>query len=149
MYGMKIYLAAPFFNPEQRHRRDSVLGLCEDLGFVVWSPERDGIIVKSGEDTETLKKAFEMDIVAIDNCEVMVGITSGKDVGTLIEMGYAMAKKKCLVGFADDLGDRPFNLMIAQGCNAVARNLAELQEALEILRTRGVYYKAKFQGSVE
>jgi len=128
--GCRIYLASPFFSSDQIDRLLRVSKVLRQMGFKVWSAYEDGIVVSNKSKEEDMEKAFQENIKRIDECELVVGITDGKDMGTIFEMGYAYAKGKPIIGYAETLRDKPFNLMLARSCYGVAKNLEELRNVL-------------------
>jgi len=54
----------------------------------------------------------------IDECDIVIASTEGKDMGTLFECGYAFAKNKPVVYYAPNI--HKFNLMLAKSARAVA-----------------------------
>ena len=127
----RAYLASPFFNPEQIDRLKRVRIAIESIGLKVWDAYTNGIICKPDADKDMLKLAVDNNIDNIDRVGVMVVITDGKDMGSIFEAGYACAKDIPVYGFAETLGDRPFNVMLAGTFVGVAKTTGGLIEALQ------------------
>jgi hypothetical protein len=83
---MKVYLASPWFNAEQEERRLRVLNMLVSEGLDVFSP-KDDMLFKPGETTPL--QVVDANCDAIEECDAIVVITDGKDVGTMFEAGYA------------------------------------------------------------
>ena len=92
---MKIYLAGPFFNDQERQIIEKVRDILRSGGHEVFVPMEHFI-----PDGETLpnavwgKKVFDMDVEAINNCDIVYAVYHGhySDSGTAWEIGYAYAK---------------------------------------------------------
>lgn len=121
---MKIYLASPFFNDTE----NSFVTVAEDVlrsrGFDVFSPRENE--VRDTDEVGTPKWAedtFRHDVVAIDECDVVVMLYHGNysDSGTAWECGYAYATgKPIVIVHLQDLS----NLM----CHCSARANISLEE---------------------
>ena len=103
---MKIYLAGPFFNDEERSNIEKARDVLRERGFEVFVPMEHKI-----EDGENLpnavwaKKVFEMDKEAIYDCDVMVVLYYGlySDSGTAWEAGFGSCLgKKIVVVFCNE-----------------------------------------------
>ena len=110
---MKVYFASPFFNEEQVEREERLKKALRDLGFEVFSP-KEASKLNPNSNLKEQKETFEMNLKNIDDCDILFGVTDGKDMGTIWEAGFAYGINKPVVYFAETLGDNPFNLMLAQ-----------------------------------
>lgn len=89
---MKIYLAGPFFNPEERK-------LIEDLAQVLRDQKHDVFVPMEHfiEDGDMLsnhiwgQKVFQMDVDALTKSDVLIAVYHGhySDSGVAWEIGYA------------------------------------------------------------
>ena len=104
----------------------------------------------SDEAKDAQTNAFLGNLKAINEADVIVAITDGKDMGTIWESGYAFARKKPIIYYAETLGNNQFNLMLAKSGVAVCRNQTELKIALRREETYEVKdtYDA-YQGEIE
>jgi hypothetical protein len=109
----EIYLASPFFNPEQVEREEYVKEVLKIGGVNVFSP-KDNCFLPPNATHADQARVFKENYDAIDNSVAVVAITDGKDMGTIWEAGYAFAKGKPVIYFAETLGGNGFNLMLAQ-----------------------------------
>ena len=147
--GKKVYFAGPWFTMAQAEREQRLIKKLRDLGFEVFSPRESSNITGTFSDPKVQKATFEGNIVNIDNCDILFAVTDGKqgtctepdqagrpmsaiDAGTMIECGYAYClrrksgKAPVIVYYAETLGDRPFNLMLAQSADIVIKNYEDL-----------------------
>lgn len=138
----KFYLASPWFNEEQAKRLTEVENLLDQHNVSYFSP-RKNIVCPPNATPELRKEAFTANERGIENAEYVLAITDGKDVGTIWEMGYAHGVGTPVVGVALTLGDKPFNLMLAESCIATCRTMEEVEDF--IVNERAKY----FEGIIE
>ncbi|MCP8858410.1 nucleoside 2-deoxyribosyltransferase [Latilactobacillus fuchuensis] len=136
----QVYLAGPFFSPEQTKRLDQVATL------LAKNPTIDSsAIFRPGDHSypdaefgtfEWQTATFNIDIRQIDQADVVVAMLDYRheegltepDSGTMWECGYAVAHHKpvILVRYRDDL---PINLMLTGSATAIfngANDIANL-----------------------
>lgn len=143
---IKVYLAGPWFNPEQDEREQRVKKKLRDLGFEVFSP-RDETELKSDASEEDQRRVFDEDISGICNADLVFAITNGKDMGTLFECGYAYANHIPIVYFAEGLTGN-FNLMLAQSANIVYTSLDDI-DPLKICKCVNDGLIIPYKGAIE
>ncbi len=118
---MKIYLAGPLFTLAERRFNQELASAIQKLvkDIVIIFPQ-----VETGEMAELpdfVDKAFHFCIQSIDECDAVVGILDGADAdsGTCVELGYAHARNKPIIGVRTDFRlseDRGLNLMVSNIC---------------------------------
>ncbi|MCX7924113.1 MAG: nucleoside 2-deoxyribosyltransferase [Clostridia bacterium] len=108
-----IYFASPFFNTEQVEREEALKSILRGEGFKVFSP-KENCFLPPDSDNQAQKLIFMQNCNAIKDCFAVFAVTDGKDMGTVWEAGYAFGIKRPVVYFAETLGNRGFNLMLAQ-----------------------------------
>ncbi len=106
----KIYLAGPFFTQSERWLIEELKDTLEDFGQHVFSPLHD--VGTEG----SAKMIAEADLAGINRCKAMLAVVSGLDPGTLFEIGYARAKRKKVVVFAESLTDKDLLMLRGSGC---------------------------------
>lgn len=82
-------------------------------------------------------RIFKYCLKEIDNADVILAVMDGPDAdsGTCVELGYAYAKKKYIIGIRTDFRPSEYNgvnLMVAKSCNAVIKMTGQ-QKAVEHL----------------
>jgi len=121
---IKIYLAGPLFSLSERDfNRALAQGLRDRMpSCTVILPQEHAktIVGQRG----FVKNMFEYCITSIINCDVVVAVLDGPDVdaGTCVEIGYAYAHKKPIIGVRTDFRaseDRGVNLMVSNACTEV------------------------------
>ena len=152
--GKKVYFAGPWFTAAQAEREQRLIKKLRDLGFDVFSPRESSNITGSFADPAAQKSTFEGNIVNIDDCDVLFAVTDGKmgvctepdqdgrpmsaiDAGTMVECGYAYClrrksgKAPIIVYYAETLGNRGFNLMLAQSADIVITSYDDMDKLPE------------------
>ena len=134
----KIYIAAPLFNEMELKRNVEISNYLKSIGYEPYLPQDEaGLASEMIDDNnkfEINKKIFEMDIVGIKSCDILLFLLDGRvpDEGACVELGMAYAWGKKCVGYKTDsraldkTGDD--NLFI-EGCFGfkVAKSLNELE----------------------
>lgn len=123
-----VYLAGPWFNPEQMERLERVKDLLKFRGFKVFSP-KDEILFQPG--VTTPEEVLNANTEAILESDLVLVITDGKDVGTMFEAGFTHALCRRILYFWE-LPVGKFNIMLAS-TGDVARGWTELGLALDQL----------------
>jgi nucleoside 2-deoxyribosyltransferase len=124
MKNYNVYVAGPLFSLAERDFNNS---LVKALGKKV--PEIAFILPQiyaknvSGQN-DFIQNIFHYCIESIDKADVLLCILDGPDVdsGTCIEMGYAYARNKTIIGVrtdSRDSEDRGVNLMVSNVCHVM------------------------------
>lgn len=119
----KVYIAAPFFNPEQIQIVERIKEILSISGIEYFSP-KDVCLYEPGKDT---REILSMNCIAINNAPFIIVVTDGKDVGTMWEAGYAYSN--CIPIIYVWLGWKPelkFNLMLAASGKAAVNTFTDL-----------------------
>lgn len=123
-----VYLASPFFKPDQVEREEAVKKILRDRGLTVFSPKENCFLPPTAG-LQDQRKVFQDNVDAIERCRVVLAITDGKDIGTIWEAGYAFGIGIPVIYFAETLGPYGFNLMLAQSGRMVILNREDLKTA--------------------
>ena len=141
---MKVYFASPFFNEEQVEREERLKKALRDLGFEVFSPKEASKLTPNSNLKEQ-KETFEMNLKNIDDCDILFGVTDGKDMGTIWECGYANGlnrirnNKIIIVYYCETLGYNQFNLMLARSADVVVTDFNDIKNLKELIEKGNVY----------
>lgn len=92
----RVYLAAPFFDLGQRWIVEEARSLLLDMGVDVFSPLHD---VGSGPGHIVAPK----DIAGLERADAVLALLNGADVGTVFEVGYAVARGLPVVALAQNM----------------------------------------------
>ncbi len=136
---MIIYLAGPLFSlAERRFNEEFAKALERSLvPSMVILPQDHA--AKIGEASGFAERMYCFALDAINHSDVVVAILDGadSDAGTCIEIGYAKAKSKLIIGVRTDFRsgeDRGLNLMVSNICShlvirsSTSTSLEELAE---------------------
>lgn len=122
----KIYLAGGWFSPEQEEEHTRIYNLIKDE-YDVFNPKLASL-VKPDSTQDEMTQTFLGNLEAIRNADIVLVITDRKDIGTIWEAGYAYANQKPIVYYAETLGNKPFNLMLAKTGRVVINEIQLLFE---------------------
>ncbi len=112
--GRHLYLAAGFFNDEQRDLCHFVEAL-ETQSMPIYSPRSDGGVLTPSSTNDVVQEVFESNKVAISGAAIVLCVVDDFDPGVLWEMGYAHAKGIPSLAYSGIEG-RGLNVMLAGGC---------------------------------
>ncbi|WP_302175897.1 nucleoside 2-deoxyribosyltransferase [Limosilactobacillus ingluviei] len=131
---MRIYLAGPFFSPEQIARIEKVEAALRQNPTVdsFFSPrqsdENDAPSAEVGSPAWA-KQIFAKDVAEIDQADTLVVVAdyvhANVDSGTAFEVGYGYHAHKPLI-ILQELADEPLNLMIGQAAHYYTQSIASL-----------------------
>ena len=127
MNNLYVYIAAPWFTPDQAERLEEVKEVLDVLCIEYYSPKDDCLYVPG--DT-TPQEVLRANLEGIDKSDFIVCVTDGKDVGTIWEAGYAYQKVGILYVWFTGTKEQKFNLMLA-ATGDVVRNKDQLVRALK------------------
>jgi nucleoside 2-deoxyribosyltransferase len=122
-----IYIAGPFFNPEQTTLINNIRFIIEELDLKFFSPKDECMFVPG---VTTPEQVLDVNMQALEKTNLLVCVTDGKDPGTMFEAGYCHAKGIPIIYIW--LSGKPgqkFNLMLGAS-GSVVRNLIQLRDAL-------------------
>lgn len=121
---VNIYIAGPLFSVAERHfnRKLSDALKAQIANCTVSLPQEyaSTIVGQPG----FLENVFDYSLKSILNSDAVVAILDGPDVdaGTCVEIGYAYAHKKPIIGVRTDFRaseDKGVNLMVSNACTEV------------------------------
>ena len=116
---MKIYLARPFFNEEERGVYQAVITTLRKKGYDLFVPAEHEITNAWELSNQAWGEAvFGVDVLAINKCDVVIALNWGmySDSGTAWELGYAFALGKKTINVYV-LNNNTYSLMMTNGAN--------------------------------
>jgi nucleoside 2-deoxyribosyltransferase len=122
---MNIYLAGPLFTLAERRFNEELAAEMRRLlpGVSIFFPQDCDHDLQGKPDF--VSRLYRMLIEAIDRCDAVVAVLDGPDAdsGTCVEIGYAHAKGKPIIGIRTDFrdGDHGLNLMNVGACSALVK----------------------------
>jgi nucleoside 2-deoxyribosyltransferase len=131
---MRVYLAAPFFNPQQIkivEDVEEVLNQCQGI-LQYYSPRQSGIVLKDLPPAVRMaraKEVYDANIANMEWCDVIVAVVDGRDAGTFFEIGWGIAKGKIIITYtAKNYG---LNVMLQESVAAHVTNMFDLLTVLK------------------
>lgn len=104
-----VYFAAPFFCSSEKTQNILLIEALESAAINVFYPQRDGIIAKSEISggravNQVMRDVWLCDTSAIRDATVLMAVLDGRtiDEGVCVEIGYAAALSKKIVGYYSD-----------------------------------------------
>lgn len=144
----KLYLASGWFTPSQAERQERIYNLLKIIpNLEIFNPKLQSNLTNQ-KDSDKFQTVLDNNINAISDADIIVAITDEKDIGTLWECGFACAKEKAIIYYAETLGEKPFNLMLAK-TGLIAKNMSELKVLLEDEKTYIRQKKYRYGGIIE
>lgn len=109
--GRHVYLAAPFFNDEQRAVCDSIERTFAKVGLPLYSPRLDGGVLRPDSSQEIIKSTFNENVLSIRTASWILAVIDDFDPGTIWEMGAAFSLGVETLAFTS-VPDRGLNVML-------------------------------------
>jgi nucleoside 2-deoxyribosyltransferase len=108
-----VYLASPFFNPDQIRRVELLENLFEENDIPYFSPMRHQHFT---EDNKFDAKAiFDSNVKEVRHADVVIAVVDEKDTGTAWEIGMAYAlDKRVILVLCDTHTPNKTNIMLAE-----------------------------------
>jgi len=126
-----FYLAAPFFNDEQREVCQAIEDAAKNAGVRCFSPRRDAGVLRPDSSEFDRRAVFNHNLIGLRNSKYVLARIDDFDPGVLWEIGYAYALQVPIVAFSTVPG-RGLNLMLAQSAIGF---ISELSNVLLFLRS--------------
>lgn len=125
---MKIYIASPFFNKNERKNIQKAINILRDRGFELFVPMEH--FIPNGEqmsNNDWGKAVFNMDVNAIEECTHLVCLYYGlySDSGTAFECGLAYKKGIPIINVC--CNKKITSLMIMNGANLNLSSINDLK----------------------
>ncbi|WLT30928.1 PfkB family carbohydrate kinase [Geothrix sp. PMB-07] len=114
--GHKVYLAGPFFNIAQRWLVEETRDQLMKQGLNVFSPLHD-VGIGPGLDIA------EKDLRGLEECDRVLALLDGADLGTVFEIGYARKLGIPVIALVQQLTDEQLKMVLGSGCE-IAPDLA-------------------------
>jgi nucleoside 2-deoxyribosyltransferase len=130
---MKVYIASPLCEQDDRIFAEKIARLCEQEGFKTFLPHRDAGLFKDIKDIDRIAKH---DLKELYECDILIGILNGICVGagTAWEMGFMQALGKPVIGLKTDrkVNESIGNIsVIVAGNVKIVESIDELKDELK------------------
>jgi len=131
---MTIYLASPFFNPEQSCVVEKIENLMSETGLQFYSPRKDGVLMNmtSEERKNSTKRIFNRNVQEISSSSLVLAVIDGRDIGTIWEIGYAYGSRIPIITFSNH--GYGTNVMIKECVWAHVKGIDRLRDLLLIYK---------------
>lgn len=133
---MRIYLAAPFFTPQQLELVKNVEDALKIMRLEFYSPRTDGVLIDMSPEQKkaSTRRIFNKNVLEMTQSNLMLAVIDGRDTGTVWEIGFAYASGIPVITYSDQ--GYGVNVMIKECVWAHAKGLARLAEVLKIVKDR-------------
>ncbi|PZQ78273.1 MAG: nucleoside 2-deoxyribosyltransferase [Variovorax paradoxus] len=119
----KVYLAAPFFTLAQLWLVEQTRTQLQAFGLDVFSPYHD-VGVGSAD------KVVQADLAGLREADFVFAIMDGLDAGTLVEIGYALARDMQVVVYCENEGEEDLKMMAGSGCHLCTDYVSSIYRAV-------------------
>lgn len=140
---ISVYIAAPFFNPEQVAVVEAIETTLQQAGVKFFSPRSEGVLIElaPSERAIHLEKIYQSNINHMLECNTMLAVVDGRDIGTIFEIGFftanrLSAKDNLLLTYTDK--SFGLNVMIQQSVDAHLKGVGDLEGLLKMSKYNGV-----------
>jgi len=126
---MKVYIAGPLSEEEDRKELEKIDSLCKSLNLKTFLPHKDVGICQGNRKEEFYKG----DIEGIHDCKLMVALLKGPvpSEGTIFELGYAHSRNIPIICILKDPEKNIDKMSLMISCAvSIVSNLEELKEEL-------------------
>lgn len=124
MLGPKVYLAGPFFTPEQDKLIDEIDRTLTAWDYEVSSP-KTYLRLSKNSPPEEISRCFRLNCEKMDEADWVFAVVDDYDTGTIWEAGYMFRAGKPIVWYSDVPG-RTLNVMLAEGAYSFINGLANI-----------------------
>lgn len=147
---VRIYYAAPWFNTEQADIHARVHTILMASRHRIFSPKHE-LEVLPDDSKDQRRIAFTQNLTQICSADFTVAVTDYKDVGTIFECGYAYRSGKPIIYYAETLGNKSFNLMLAESGTIIVRSTSDLSRILNSIESKADIEKLRtdYEGRIE
>jgi nucleoside 2-deoxyribosyltransferase len=119
----QIYLAAPDFKNADRRAIERALGSLQYHNSKVRRPIQEIGELPLGADEISLRSTYERDVELLRSCQLVFAVPTGRDPGTLVEVGIAIEAGIPVVVY--DPARECANTMVMAGSKCYSRDLDE------------------------
>jgi nucleoside 2-deoxyribosyltransferase len=124
----QIYLAAPDFSYLVNPEIEKAVAALEYHNFVVRRPVKENGEAKVGSSAVSLRDYYRRDVELLEDCSILFAIPLGRDPGTLVEVGMAIALQKPVITF--DARQENKNTMVICGSDCYTDDLDKCLNAV-------------------
>jgi hypothetical protein len=119
----KVYLAAPFFTLAQLWIVEQARSQLRHFGLEVFSPYHD---VGAGP----ADRVVQADLAGLRGADLVFAIADGLDAGTLVEIGYAVARGTPVIIYSENESEEDLKMMAGSECAICGDFVSAIYRAL-------------------
>lgn len=129
-----IYIASPFFSPEQLAQVQEIETHLNHNNIKFYSPRSVGVLndLPEHENESQSKRIYSENVRAMNECTHVVANISkyngSRDSGTLFEVGHFAAQHKPVILFCDSINE--MSVMLSESAFAVCSNVNRIADSL-------------------
>lgn len=112
----KIYLAGPFFTISERWIINELRNTLLEFDNDVFSPLHDVGLIGKGDSITAINEIVSKDLSGLEKSDVVLAVADNSDLGTIFEIGYAVANKKRIVILAENLNPNSLTMLEGSDC---------------------------------
>jgi len=144
-----VYTAGGWFNAKQAEEQTKIEEICEARSewIDMRSPRRIFVCPPSAS-KEVQEATYQGNLKHIQDCDFLIANTRDKDMGTIMECGYATALKKPIVYFCQGLTGT-FNLMLSRSGIKVCTTFEQLEDYLNRCKAAGAMIYEPYDKEIE
>lgn len=136
MTKKRVFINAALSTLALRSFNDQLRRVVEEMGFETYLPQT----VLSPTEPHPAEEILRVNVKAVEECDIVLGVLDSAGLGVSFEIGYALARRKPIIAFRSDL--RTYLGKIMEGfwdsldADSKARTLDELRSVLCRLKTK-------------
>ncbi len=141
---IKVYIAAPFFNEEEVRVVEEIEFALNQYQIEYFSPRSEGVIknMTPEERKERMRNIYDSNMDGIAECNLMIAVIDGRDVGTMFELGVQACLKRGRVDerYIVTFSDKNFglNVMLKFASDCHINGFEEFQDMLYNIGNEGL-----------
>jgi nucleoside 2-deoxyribosyltransferase len=146
-----VYLASGWFNPVQADEVDKLEAILDARqNWIDLRSPRRIFICPPNASREVQDSTYHGNLKHIREADFLIANTRDKDLGTIMECGYAAAHEKAIVYFCNGLPpNAKFNLMLSRSGIKVCTSYDELTDYLDRCNEAGELLVEPYDAAIE
>lgn len=146
---LKVYVASGWFNPVQDAELTKLEQIMDDRkDWIDMISPRRVFICPPNASKDVQEATYQGNLQHIRESDFIVVNTRDKDLGTIMECGYATAFDKHIIYFAQGLQGK-FNLMLSRSGKKVTTSFEQLEDYLDRCKVSGKLLYEPYDREIE
>ena len=144
-----VYTAGGWFSPKQAEEQTKIEEICDARSeWIDMKSPRRIFVCPPNASKEVQEATYQGNLKHIQDCDFLIANTRDKDMGTIMECGYATALKKPIVYFCQGLTGT-FNLMLSRSGIKVCTTFEQLEDYLDRCKAAGEMLYEPYDKEIE